>query len=170
MADLEKLGLLDHPHTSAGRIPIDDGDRYFVDALMGREPLPARDAAAIRTGLRPREGSPQEVLENAVHLLSRLSRNMAFVLADDKLSALSERITASPHVASVELPLPDQAARERFLQFTVGSRDFSKASDYSISELAKLTGHQGEVPSAVFSPDGHTVLTAGNDGTARLWA
>lgn len=100
MADLEKLGLLDHPHTSAGRIPTDDGYRYFVDTLMGREPLPARDAAAIRSGLRPREGSPQEVLENAVHLLSRLTRNVAFVLAPDIAR------TSFRHVDFVRLPHP----------------------------------------------------------------
>lgn len=100
MADLEKLGMLDHPHTSAGRVPTDDGYRYFVDALMGREPLPARDAAAIRSGLRPREGSPQEVLENAVHLLSRLSRNVAFVLAPDIARTIFR------HVDFVRLPHP----------------------------------------------------------------
>jgi heat-inducible transcriptional repressor len=100
MADLEKLGLLDHPHTSAGRVPTDEGYRYFVDSLMRREPLPARDAAAIRSGLRPRDGSPQEVLENAVHLLSRLSRNVAFVLAPDIAR------TSLRHVDFVRLPHP----------------------------------------------------------------
>ncbi len=100
MADLEKLGLLEHPHTSAGRMPTDEGYRYFVDALMGREPVPARDAAAIRSGLRPREGSPQEVLENAVHLLSRLTRNVAFVLAPDIAR------TSFRHVDFVRLPHP----------------------------------------------------------------
>src|SRR5262245_41410841 len=100
MADLERLGFLDHPHTSAGRVPTDEGYRYFVDSLMGREPLPARDAEAIRSGLRPREGSPQEVLENAVHLLSRLSRNVAFVLAPDIAR------TSFRHVDFVRLPAP----------------------------------------------------------------
>lgn len=100
MADLEKLGLLDHPHTSAGRVPTDEGYRYFVDALMAREALPAKEAAVIRSGLRPREGSPTEVLENAVHLLSRLSRNMAFVLAPDIAR------TSFRHVDFVRLPAP----------------------------------------------------------------
>ncbi|HET7295074.1 MAG TPA: heat-inducible transcriptional repressor HrcA [Vicinamibacteria bacterium] len=100
MADLEKLGLLDHPHTSAGRVPTDEGYRYFVDALMARETLPAKEAAAIRTGLRPREGSPLEVLDNAVHLLSRLSRNVAFVLAPDIAR------TSFRHVDFVRLPEP----------------------------------------------------------------
>ena len=34
LAHLEYLGLLDHPHTSAGRVPTDSGYRYYVDALM----------------------------------------------------------------------------------------------------------------------------------------
>ncbi len=82
MAELERLGLLDHPHTSAGRVPTDEGYRYYVDSLMGPAPLHASDAAALRSGLR-REGSPQEVIENACHMLSLLSRNVAFVLAPD---------------------------------------------------------------------------------------
>jgi heat-inducible transcriptional repressor len=100
MAELEKLGLLDHPHTSAGRVPTDEGYRYFVDALMSRESLPAKEAEAIRSGLRPREGSPHEVLENAAHLLSRLSRNVAFVLAPDIAR------TSFRHVDFVRLPPP----------------------------------------------------------------
>jgi AAA+ superfamily predicted ATPase len=65
--------------------------------------------------------------------------NMAFVLVDEKVSALSERLVGSPHVAGIDVALPDQTERERFIQFTLGARDFSRASDYSPSELAKLT-------------------------------
>jgi heat-inducible transcriptional repressor len=80
MSDLEKLGYLTHPHTSAGRMPTDEGYRVYVDSLM-RQPLPARDALAIDSELRPRQGSSSEVLETASHLLSRLSRNVGFVVA-----------------------------------------------------------------------------------------
>jgi heat-inducible transcriptional repressor len=99
MADLERLGLLDHPHTSAGRVPTDEGYRYYVDALMARAPLAPRDAAAIRTGLRS-DSSPQEVLESACHLLSSLSHNVAFVLAPDIAR------TTFRHVDLVRLPHP----------------------------------------------------------------
>jgi heat-inducible transcriptional repressor len=91
MADLERLGLLDHPHTSAGRVPTDEGYRYYVDALMGKTPLAPREAAAIRSGLRA-EGSSQEVIENACHLLSSLSRNVAFILAPDMARTSFRRI------------------------------------------------------------------------------
>jgi heat-inducible transcriptional repressor len=83
MADLEALGYLAHPHTSAGRVPTDDGYRFYVDSLMGRRPLGSRDAAAIHSSLRLAEASPNQVLENASHVLSRLSRHVGFVLAPD---------------------------------------------------------------------------------------
>src|SRR2546427_10704259 len=47
MADLDRLGYLDHPHTSAGRVPTDEGYRVYVDNLMSRQPLPSSAAAAI---------------------------------------------------------------------------------------------------------------------------
>ena len=48
MADLEQLGLLTHPHTSAGRVPSDLGYRYYVEALMRETELDGADAFMIR--------------------------------------------------------------------------------------------------------------------------
>lgn len=103
MADLERQGYLDHPHTSAGRVPTDEGYRVFVDSLLARtvpQPLAPREAAAIASGLRPGEGSSEQLLENASHLLSRLTRNVAFVLVPE-LARTSLR-----HVDLVRLPHP----------------------------------------------------------------
>lgn len=83
MADLEALGYLDHPHRSAGRVPTDEGYRFFVDSLMDPEPLPPGDTAAIASALASPDASAQQVLEKASNVLSRLSRNVAFVLAPD---------------------------------------------------------------------------------------
>jgi heat-inducible transcriptional repressor len=83
MSDLEALGYLDHPHTSAGRVPTDEGYRVYVDTLMGRHPLHPGDAAAITQELRPVEGSVDHVMEKASQVLSRLSRHVGFVLAPD---------------------------------------------------------------------------------------
>jgi len=65
--------------------------------------------------------------------------NMAFVLIDEKHAALSERLSASPHVASLEITLPGLEDRERFLEFAIGGRDFASVSDYTPAELARLT-------------------------------
>jgi len=100
MADLERTGYLDHPHTSAGRMPTDEGYRAYVDSLMVEEPLPAADAAAIDEGLRAGSGSPAQILENASHILSKLSRNIGFVLAPDMAR------TAFMHIDLVRLSPP----------------------------------------------------------------
>jgi heat-inducible transcriptional repressor len=82
MADLEALGYLDHPHTSAGRVPTDEGYRVFVDSLMGLRPLDPGDAHEIAE-LGQSDASPEQTLERASQILSRLSRNVGFVLAPD---------------------------------------------------------------------------------------
>jgi heat-inducible transcriptional repressor len=81
MADLEELGFLNHPHTSAGRLPTDGGYRLYVDSLMEARPLPADHEAAIRSELH--DVSPRQVLERASHVLSKLSGQVGFVLAPD---------------------------------------------------------------------------------------
>jgi heat-inducible transcriptional repressor len=83
MADLEALGYLEQPHTSAGRMPTDEGYRFYVDSLMGTRPLAAQDAAAIQSGLRRPDTSANQVLESASRILSRLSRQVGFVVVPD---------------------------------------------------------------------------------------
>jgi heat-inducible transcriptional repressor len=83
MADLEALGYLDHPHTSAGRVPTDEGYRFYVDSLMERPPLPPGEAAAIASALGGGDASAGQAMERASQILSRLSRYVGFVLAPD---------------------------------------------------------------------------------------
>jgi len=99
MAELERLGYLDHPHTSAGRMPTDEGYRFYVDSLMSHRPLPAPDAAAIESELRPAD-SPTHVMQSASTLLSRLSRNVGFVLAPHVAQGTLR------HIDLVRLPYP----------------------------------------------------------------
>jgi SpoVK/Ycf46/Vps4 family AAA+-type ATPase len=69
--------------------------------------------------------------------------NLAFVLIDGRLSDVNDRLTGNPHVASLEVPLPDEAQRRSFLAAIVeraaDRRELSTFSDYTIDELAKLT-------------------------------
>ncbi len=71
--------------------------------------------------------------------------NMAFVLIDPRLSSIAERLSGNPHVASLEVPLPDAAERAAFLEAQVkaAGRDITSFSDYSIAELGKLTAGIG---------------------------
>jgi heat shock gene repressor HrcA len=83
MADLEALGYLDHPHTSAGRVPTDEGYRVYVDSLAGPRPLAASEAERIASELRSPDASVEQTMGRASHILSRLSRHVGFVLAPD---------------------------------------------------------------------------------------
>jgi AAA+ superfamily predicted ATPase len=68
--------------------------------------------------------------------------NMAFVLVDEKLADLNDRLTGNPNVAAIEVPLPDEKARDTFIQWSIGEkpdRPIAAFSDFAATELAKLT-------------------------------
>src|SRR3982750_2277538 len=69
MADLEEMGFIASPHTSAGRVPTPRGYRFFVDPLMTIRPLEERDASAVEGRIRPDQ--PQRVISAAVQLFTR---------------------------------------------------------------------------------------------------
>jgi len=71
MADLEDLGLITSPHTSAGRIPTARGYRLFVDTMLTAEPLDPNAAEQFEPQLQPDQ--PQRVITQAANLLSNLS-------------------------------------------------------------------------------------------------
>jgi AAA+ superfamily predicted ATPase len=65
--------------------------------------------------------------------------NMAFVMIDEKLSDVSDRLTGNPHVATIEVPLPEQAEREAFVKATTADTPVSGFSDFDAAQLASLT-------------------------------
>jgi SpoVK/Ycf46/Vps4 family AAA+-type ATPase len=64
---------------------------------------------------------------------------MAFVLVDEKLAAISDRLSGNPHVATIEVPLPNEPDRLAFVQTTIGDAPIERFSDFRAAELAKLT-------------------------------
>ncbi len=85
MAELEDAGLVEQPHTSAGRVPTDKGYRFYVDHLIGDAPLSAADLAMIERMLAsPRtddSATPARLMEKVSHLLSELSQNVGIVIS-----------------------------------------------------------------------------------------
>ena len=65
--------------------------------------------------------------------------NMAFVLIDEKLADVSDRLAGNPHVAAIEVPLPDANARQAFIQTAVEGTAIDTFSDFNAGELATLT-------------------------------
>jgi heat-inducible transcriptional repressor len=88
MADLEDLGFVASPHTSAGRIPTPRGYRFFVDTLLPLRPLGEQQASIIEGQLRV--GDPQRAMQNAAQLLSSLSQFAGVVLTPRRSSSFKQ--------------------------------------------------------------------------------
>ena len=73
MGDLEAFGLVRSPHTSAGKIPTNQGYRFFVDSLLNVEPWDARRSREIESELNP-DLAPNELVASASDLLSQITQ------------------------------------------------------------------------------------------------
>jgi len=91
MADLEKLGLIHSPHTSAGRVPTDEGYRLFIDSMLTYQPLSTQNEASIRNELSL--GLNQDdLLENASKVLSGITGMTSLVLMPNKEQEILKHI------------------------------------------------------------------------------
>lgn len=95
MADLDELGLVSSPHTSAGRVPTTRGYRYFVDSLLAPEPLSEAERERIAESLLPGNGE-SELLQTASELLSSISRMAGVVTVPRRNLAILRRIEFLP--------------------------------------------------------------------------
>jgi heat-inducible transcriptional repressor len=82
MGELDDLGLLEQPHTSAGRVPTDKGYRYYVDNMLDSTRLSRNDLRAIESIGSGNEAKarPERLMEKASHVLSELSENVGIVI------------------------------------------------------------------------------------------
>ena len=136
MADLEELGLIASPHTSAGRIPTARGYRLFVDTMLTARPLdmahmPADVAAA---GSVLHADQPQRVIAQAATLLSSLSSFVGVITVPRKASVFHhiEFLRLGDKRVLVILVAPDGDVQNRVI-FT--------ARDHQQSELVEATNH-----------------------------
>ena len=83
MADLEDLGLIHSPHTSAGRIPTVSGYRLFVDSLLTVKPLDSKDITRLHQGLSERD-SDGNMVGIASRLLAELTQMAGVVTLPKK--------------------------------------------------------------------------------------
>lgn len=79
MADLEEMGYLEQPHTSAGRVPSDLGYRFFVDRLMDPTYPAPDDVLRVRRLLARRLGEVGSLLRQAAHILAETTQCLALV-------------------------------------------------------------------------------------------
>ncbi|HEX2585048.1 MAG TPA: heat-inducible transcriptional repressor HrcA, partial [Steroidobacteraceae bacterium] len=74
MADLEELGFVSSPHTSAGRMPTNKGYRFFVDTLLKIRPLENEAVQIIQQGLVPHGSDPKSLVAQASRMLSSITQ------------------------------------------------------------------------------------------------
>ncbi len=96
MADLDELGFVASPHTSAGRIPTNRGYRYFVDSLLAPEPLTDEQQSKMAEELLPGHRSQADMVLAASNLLSQLSRMAGVVTIPRRNLAVLRRIEFLP--------------------------------------------------------------------------
>jgi heat-inducible transcriptional repressor len=136
MADLEELGLIASPHTSAGRVPTARGYRMFVDMMMTtRAAEPSQFSAelqSVREQLQPDQ--PQRVITQAAHLLSNLSHFVGVVTTPRRPGVVRhiEFLRLGEHRVLVILVTTDGDVQNRVI---------ITARDYTQSELVEATNH-----------------------------
>ena len=80
MAELEEMGYLEQPHTSAGRVPSEMGYRFYVDSLVEHYAMTAREIAQINQALKAKMSELDQILTTASTLASNLTNYTGFAL------------------------------------------------------------------------------------------
>jgi heat-inducible transcriptional repressor len=145
MSDLEHLGLVYAPHTSAGRLPTELGLRFFVDALMQIGDLTEVDRKAIEAQVAAtgQAKSVETVLTEASHLLSGLTRTAGVVLTAKSNVRLKhvEFVRLEPERALVVLVTEDGQVENRVLPLPVGlpTSALNEATNFLNAHIAGKT-------------------------------
>jgi heat-inducible transcriptional repressor len=162
LQDLEELGLVEQPHTSAGRIPTDTGYRVYVDYLLKPEGLTEEEKFAIRQGILREGRGVKEILGQTARVLGDISRQLGLtiaprfeigVLRDLRLIPVAEgRMMvvvivesglARSLILEVEADLGDQAVREveACLNERLRGLTLSEIRDTIADRLADVSGN-----------------------------
>ena len=87
MSDLELLGYLEQPHTSAGRVPSAQAYRFYVDSLVEPGTLTDNDRALIDGWYQERKRDIDDIFQSTAKILSRMTQNVSMVLANKHSAA-----------------------------------------------------------------------------------
>ena len=122
MSDLEQLGLVYAPHTSAGRLPTELGLRFFVDALMEIGDLSEDDRRAMEAKMAASGKSLEAVLNEASGMLSGLTHSAGVVLTAKSNVRLKhiEFVHLEPERALVVLVAEDGQVENRIINVPTG--------------------------------------------------
>jgi heat-inducible transcriptional repressor len=134
MANLESVGLLAAPHTSAGRVPTSQAYRVFVDSLLEIEPLREAEINRLREQMAPGAGT-QTLLAQASELLSAMSQFVGVVTVPQRLESAFKHIdfvALDDQRVLVILVFPDNEVQNRIVQLprAFSAQDLEQAANY----------------------------------------
>ena len=176
MSDLEELGFIASPHTSAGRIPTSRGYRLFVDSLLTMKPLERAEISEIKGAIQPDQ--PQRLISHASQLLSQLTHFAGVVVAPRRQQPrirqieflnLSEKrilliiVTENgdvqnrilfPHRVYTPSELIEAA---NYLNQNCAGLDFAQVRQRIHNELHQLRSDMGELMSAALNASGEAI-------------
>ena len=144
MSDLEHLGLIYAPHTSAGRLPTETGLRMFVDGILEVGKLAETERNVLDSQLRAKtENSVEGVLADATEMVSGLSRCAGVVLTDTQVGRLKhiEFVALEPGKALVVLVGEDNRVENRIIAIPAGlpPSALTEAANYLNAQIRGLT-------------------------------
>lgn len=145
MSDLEELGLIYSPHTSAGRLPTQLGLRFFVDAFMQIGDLPETERKQIERQLRPgnRNLPVENALNEASQMLSSASRGAGLVITakNDTMVKHVEFVRLSPEKALAVLVGDQDEVENRIISLPAGitSSQLTAAANFLNAHLSGLS-------------------------------
>ncbi|MFA7270670.1 MAG: heat-inducible transcriptional repressor HrcA [Sterolibacterium sp.] len=176
MSDLEELGFITSPHTSAGRIPTPRGYRLFVDSLLTMRPLERAEINEIQGAIQPDQ--PQRLINQASQLLSQLTHFAGVVVAPRRQEPrirqiefinLSEKrilliiVTESGDVQNRILYTQrthspgELIEAANYLNQNCAGLDFSQVKQRIFDELHQLRTDMSELMSAALNASGQAI-------------
>lgn len=139
MSDLEELGLVASPHTSAGRIPTPRGYRLFVDSLLT---VQAIDESTVESRLQA-SASPQKIIASAAQVLSSLSQFAGVVLAPRRETTFQQiefvRLSAKRILVVIVAPNGDVQNRLLLTETDYTPGQLTQAANYINQHYAGLS-------------------------------
>ncbi len=146
MADLEDLGFLHSPHTSAGRMPTVQGYRFFVDTLLQVKPLHEREVDALRRSLDPHQNTT-DLVQSASALLSGITHLAGVIMVPRQNSMALRQVEFLPlsdkRVLAI-LVVNEREVQNRIIhtQRSYTEAELQQAANYLNAQFAGKDIHQ----------------------------
>lgn len=138
MADLENIGLIASPHTSAGRVPTPRGYRLFVDTLLTVKPFEQEAAQALRQRLPTTE--PQQMIGAAAQLLSQMTQFAGVVLTPKRSQSFRHiefvKLSEKRVLLIIVTPAGDVQNRILLVDHDYGASELTQAANFLNSRYA----------------------------------